>query len=214
MTVSCPVGHSSSTTDYCDQCGRPIEVAAPPLQPSEVLPAVDDEDTSPAPRQEPCPECGAPRSGDDSFCEQCGFDFTAPARVASNGVRWEAVVTADRSQFERFPAAGISFPDDFAEKRFRLDGAEIRIGRSGDRSGEPAPEIDLARMPQDPGISRRHAVLERQEDGSYAVRDVGSTNGTSVNDEPLPGNGNNLVPLADGDRIQIGAWTTITVCAR
>ena len=72
------------------------------------------------------------------------------------------------------------------------------------------PEIDL---PDDPGISHLHAVLEQQGDGRYAVRDLGSTNGTSVNDEPEPVPADEPRPLSDGDRIRVGAWTTLTIRA-
>ena len=211
MTVICPSGHTSSTTDYCDQCGAPLELAAASPQPTQVLPPlIEEADTSPAARQEPCPACGAHRSGDDRYCEGCGHDFLAQPATTE----WEAVAIADRAQFERFAVAGLSFPADYAERRFALHGPEVRIGRSRGRAGEPAPEIDLAGTVEDPGISRLHAVLERQEDGTYAVRDVGSTNGTAVNDDPDPVGIDAAVPLADGDQIRLGAWTTITVKAR
>src|SRR5207253_1944263 len=77
-----------------------------------------------------------------------------------------------------------------------------------------APEIDLAGAHEDPGVSRLHAALERRSDGGYAIRDMGSTNGTTVNDDPAPLARDTAVPLADGDRVRIGAWTTITVRSR
>lgn len=211
MTVVCPSGHLSATTDYCDQCGAPIAVAPTPLQATEVLPVIEEADTSPAARQEPCPACGARRSGDDRHCEGCGHDFLArPATAAA----WEAIASVERGQFERFAVAGLSFPTDYVERRFALEGPELRIGRSRGRADEPAPEIDLAGTPEDPGISRLHAVLERQEDGTYALRDLGSTNGTTLNDDPDPVGADAAVPLVQGDRIRLGAWTTITVRAR
>ena len=76
------------------------------------------------------------------------------------------------------------------------------------------PEIDLAPPPVDPGVSRLHAVLERRRDGACVLRDMGSTNGTFLGDEPAPIPPHTDVPLADGDRIRVGAWTTITVCRR
>ena len=54
-------------------------------------------------------------------------------------------------------------------------------------------------------------MLERQSDGAYAIRDLESTNGTTLNDDPRPVSADSPVRLADGDRIQLGAWTTITV---
>lgn len=211
MTATCPNGHQSATTDYCDQCGAPIAPPSPSPQLTAVLPAVEEIDTSAAAIAEPCPQCGAYRSGDDRYCEGCGHDFLAPP--APPGTSWEAVVAADRHQFERIAPEGVAFPERYAERRFRLDGTALRIGRSRGRPGETVPEIDLAGDPADPGVSRLHAVLERQADGRYAVRDLGSTNGTTVNDDPRPV-GSDAVPLSVGDRIRLGAWTTITLRAR
>ena len=196
MTVVCPRGHQSETTDYCDQCGAPI---------------VEEADTSPAARREPCPACGAPRSGDDRYCESCGHDFLGPARAVAG---WEAIVTADRDQFDRLAVAGVSFPADCPERRFALADGANRIGRSRGQPDEHAPEIDLAGPPVDPGISRLHAVLEGGGEGVYVLRDLGSTNGTMVNDDPVPIAPQTEVPLAEGDRVHVGAWTTITVHKR
>ncbi len=211
MTVVCPRGHSSATADYCDQCGAPISSSPAAAHATEVLPIVEEAETITAARQDPCPACGAQRSGDDRYCEGCGHDFLAPPRASG---AWELVASADRGQFERFAVAGLSFPTDYAERRFALDGPELRIGRSRRRAGEPTPEIDLAGTPEDLGISRMHAVLERQEDGTYAVRDLGSTNGTTVNDQTDRVGTDQAITLAAGDRIRLGAWTTITVRTR
>jgi hypothetical protein len=194
VSVVCPSGHASLTRDYCDQCGAPIAAASAP-------PVLEEVDTSPAALQLPCPTCGAPRSGDDRYCEACGHDLLGPPA-------WEAVVTADRKQFERFAASGLSFPADQVERRILLDSDHVRIGRSRGRPGEIVPEIDLA---DDPGVSHMHAVLERRDDGTYGIRDAGSTNGTTLNDDPSPVSADAAVPLSSGDRIRLGAWTTITV---
>jgi hypothetical protein len=219
MTVVCPAGHESSTTDYCDQCGAPIApepAAAPVGQPTEILAAVSDVDleedtsTSPVVQREPCPACGAARSGDDRYCEQCGHDLLS----APSETQWEAIVNVDRSQFDRSATEGMVFPADGTERRVALDGPEVRIGRRGAGAEDSTPEIDLSVEPADPGVSRRHAVLERQPDGTFSVRDLRSTNGTTVGDDPRPIGVDAVVPLADGDMIRIGAWTTITIRAR
>jgi pSer/pThr/pTyr-binding forkhead associated (FHA) protein len=72
------------------------------------------------------------------------------------------------------------------------------------------PQIDLALHPADRGVSTQHAVLRLRETG-LTITDIGSTNGTSLNgsDDRLPEG--QETPLADGDRIHVGAWTTITV---
>jgi hypothetical protein len=207
MTAVCPNGHVSADLEWCDQCGARMVVA---VGPTVVLPAVEEMDTSPAVLRAPCPSCGAPRSGDDRYCEGCGHDFlTAPETVV-----WEALASADRAQFDRLAPSGLSFPAGSGERRFMLTEAAMRIGRSRGGSASSAPEIDLAGEPEDPGISRLHAVLERQADGSYAVRDLGSTNGTTVNDSGSAVGTDVAVPLGDGDRIRLGAWTTITLRKR
>jgi FHA domain len=204
MTPVCPSGHESQTADYCDQCGARIGGGAV----TAVLPVLDELDTSPSARREPCPACGAGRSGDDRYCESCGHDFESPVPIAP---AWEAVATADRGQFDRLATAGVSFPEGYGERRFPLREGENRIGRSRGHAGEEAPEIDLAIAPADPGISRLHAALERRADGTCVLRDLGSTNGTALNDDPAPVAPNSDVSVSDGDRIHIGAWTTIIV---
>jgi len=46
------------------------------------------------------------------------------------------------------------------------------------------------------------------------VHDAGSTNGTTLNDDPSPVSADAGVPLSHGDRIRVGAGTTITVRTR
>jgi predicted component of type VI protein secretion system len=63
--------------------------------------------------------------------------------------------------------------------------------------------------PADSGVSREHAKLIAGPDGNWSVVDLGSTSGTLVNgSEITPGE---AVPLRDGDRLNLGAWTMITM---
>jgi len=127
---------------------------------------------------------------------------------------WTVVVGADRAYYERVQAvtgpegAAVTFPSYCAERRFQLVGNQMRIGRRSVSRGL-SPEIDLTGPPADPGISRLHAVLIAMPDGGWAVLDPGSANGTLVNGSEI-GVGDQ-VPLHDGDRINLGAWTAITV---
>jgi hypothetical protein len=137
---------------------------------------------------------------------------------SAGGTAWSAVVTADRDYFDRVvaaagpEAAAISFPPYCPERRFLLGmsraGEEKQIGRrSASRGVDPA--IDLTGPPADPGVSRLHAVLIGQADGGWAVLDPGSENGTLLNDKEIPIGV--PVPLHDGDRVHLGAWTAITI---
>jgi pSer/pThr/pTyr-binding forkhead associated (FHA) protein len=127
---------------------------------------------------------------------------------------WTAVVSCDRAYYESVQAASgpdaaaVPFPSYYAERQFRLTGSQMRIGRRSVSRGID-PEIDLTGPPADPGISRLHAVLIAMPDGSWAVLDPGSANGTLVNGTEVPTGVQ--VPLRGGDRINLGAWTAIAV---
>jgi len=139
---------------------------------------------------------------------------TGPVASSYALVTWTAVVSADRAYHESVQAASgpdaasVPFPGYYAERRFRLSGGQMRIGRRSVSRGID-PEIDLTGPPADPGISRLHAVLIAVPDGSWAVLDPGSANGTLVNGTEIPTGVQ--VPLRDGDRVNLGGWTAITV---
>ncbi len=75
-------------------------------------------------------------------------------------------------------------------ERHVLGDGVIRIGR------DARNEIVL----EDGAVSRHHVRLERRGQ-RIVVMDIGSTNGTLLNDEPLAGTG----PLKNGDRLKIGS---------
>jgi hypothetical protein len=219
----CPNGHDSASDDFCDTCGMRISGSPPP----------GGSLSGPASAAEPCPRCGTARSG--QFCEACGHNFADPSFTPSAPAAppppreaalpslssfpypqatWTAVVGADRAYYEQVQAvtgaegAAVAFPSYCAERRFQLVGNQMRIGRRSVSRGL-SPEIDLTGPPADPGISRLHAVLIAVADGGWAVLDPGSANGTLVNGSEI-GTGDQ-VTLHDGDRINLGAWTAITV---
>jgi hypothetical protein len=220
---ACTADHATATGEYCDVCGLRLR-GGPADPPAPAVPA------------EQCARCGAVRDG--RFCEVCGYDSalgpppdTIEAPVSPETAAppenvgppaaapaWTAVVRADRSWFEEVcrrngPDAGtLRFPAFSTERRFVLDGPQMAIGRHS-RSRGITPEIDLSAPPVDPGVSALHALLVRQADGGWEVVDLESTNGTIVGDRPGPIPPNTPVPLADGDVVKLGAWTTITLVA-
>jgi hypothetical protein len=227
VSLLCPDGHDSTTTDYCDVCGARLEDADEP-RPGTADDLGDDNDRNedededePATDQivdraapgdvEECPICATPRSGSLRFCENCGYDFLTGGNAATR-IRWEAVVTADRAYYESLDTGGVEFPSSYAPRRFPLDGDEILIGRrSAGRGIEPS--IDLGGDPRDDAVSHRHAMLRLQADGTYAVVDLGSANGTFVDGSTEPIATDEEIRLRDGSRVHIGAWTMITICA-
>ncbi|GGV02949.1 hypothetical protein GCM10010182_20910 [Actinomadura cremea] len=232
----CPSGHTSQSADFCDLCGSAIGGAAPPG--GADAGASGGSGGAGPDGGTPCPDCGLP--GTDRFCEGCGYDFVAgggrptvepnppspPTPDASSAPNtssaspsqavWTAVVEADREYFnavlaEEGPDSGsLVFPPYAPERRIPLSAGQVRIGRRS--STQPAPpEIDLREPPEDPGVSKIHAVLLGKPDGSWTLVDPGSTNRTYMNGSMDPIPLNTEVPLAEGDRIHVGAWTTITL---
>ena len=212
-TYACPKGHASTTDDFCDTCGAKIGGAAVSTPPS-VSPAIP---AAAAPGGEPCPNCGAPRAGKGRFCEDCGFDHSTGrvptlaqplVAAATSTAQWTATIFADREYFTANAVEGVDFPAQTGERRVPLPAPQVRIGRRSKSKGTD-PEIDLADA--DPGVSHSHALLTLSVDGVWLVSDLGSTNGTYLNDEPKPLTAGQTRSVGDGDRVHVGAWTTITL---
>lgn len=107
--------------------------------------------------------------------------------------------------------AEITFEDEREEQRLRDAGQKglcYLEWASGERKGEKvwldAPRTTLGRRPSNAIVlddrmsSGHHAEVARDLNG-YTVRDMGSTNGTLINGEPLT-----EAPLTHGSRIRIG----------
>jgi hypothetical protein len=129
---------------------------------------------------------------------------------------WTAVIAPDREYFLAMmqrsgpEATGLNLPAYSPEQRLPLTGNQVTIGRRRHSTGE-SPDVDLSVPPEDPGVSHQHAVLVQQPDGSWAVVDQNSTNGTTLNGAEDPIQPYVPVPLQDGDQVHVGAWTTITI---
>jgi hypothetical protein len=201
---SCPAGHDSVTQDYCDVCGVPM-TGDEPLTAAAPEPATE----------QLCVNCGAAREG--RFCEECGHDGAKPIipRQTAGSGEWSALVRADRSWFDEVrqrngpDAKTLEFPEDCPERRVILSGARLAIGRRSLSRGIE-PDIDLSGPPPDPGVSAQHALLLARS-GRWELVDLDSTNGTTLGDATEPVPPNTPVALTHGDRIKLGAWTTITI---
>jgi FHA domain len=176
----------------------PSAVLPPPVSPPPPvsLPPPVSYEPSAAPRAEPAPPAAPPTTPIPSL----------------TGVTWTVLVASDRAYYDRMQARGlgttVGFPAHTSERRVRLAGNQMRVGRRSP-ARDLVPEIDLADRPVDPGVSRLHAVLTLAPDGTWSIHDPGSANGTFVNGRELAIG--ERVTLHEGDRINLGAWTVITM---
>jgi hypothetical protein len=219
---------SPSAAEPCPRCGTPrngqfCEACGYNFAGPRFTPTTASAPPPPAPRayssSQPGPSTGSYSSSQPGRGSGGYSPAQAPPQPSMSSfpypqATWTAVVGADRAYYERVQAvtgpegSAVTFPSYYAERRFQLVGNQMRIGRRSVSRGL-APEIDLTGPPADPGISRLHAVLIATPDGNWAVLDPGSANGTLVNGSEIVAG--DQVPLNDGDRINLGAWTTITV---
>lgn len=192
---------------FCEEDGYDFVLAPEPVPPSGPPPATASfAAASPAARPRAAPAASA-NSGPD------------PGGPASSGTAtgWVVRVEADRRYYATVLAregpdiAAVSFPAYYPSTEIVLSGAEVRIGRRRASGATPPPEIDLGGPPLDPGVSHLHAVLLAQPAGHWAVLDPGSTNGTTINYEDQPIAVDRPVPVAAGDRIHVGAYTTLVI---
>ncbi|MDT7777585.1 MAG: hypothetical protein QOC99_97 [Acidobacteriota bacterium] len=135
-----------------------------------------------------CGFCGKSISSEDVFCPHCGA--RQPIAAASASLR-AARATA------RLVVTGTTELD----VTFLLNKETNLVGRT-DPQSNIFPDIDLSRFDPETKISRRHARIWREGD-TFLLEDLGSVNGTVVNDAVRLGP-RQPRPLANGDRLRLG----------
>jgi pSer/pThr/pTyr-binding forkhead associated (FHA) protein len=136
-----------------------------------------------------------------------------PPEVASTGHSLWAVITADRTFYDRNGVTEVQFPLGAPERAFPIQEERVTIGRHSASRGI-RPTIDLSEPPEDAAVSHGHATLIRQPDGSYVLVDNGSTNGTYLNGSRDPIAPHEPVAVSVGDHFNLGAWTNIRIDER
>ncbi|MGB6455271.1 MAG: DUF3662 and FHA domain-containing protein [Streptosporangiaceae bacterium] len=157
------------------------------------------------------------------YAKEQGYSFVGPVRMRFEGVRdlttgtfriLSGVIrgtTVEDGEIRRpvtdlpQPAGGFrgnprllvsgpdGGPDGGHQRTYEITTPLVILGRGTD--------CDLRLV--DPGVSRHHAEI-RVEDGEVVLVDLGSTNGTFVNGQPV-----RRVPLTDGTRVTLGRTTLV-----
>lgn len=209
-TAQCPNCGASVQVDanFCGQCGCNLRTGAP-------LMAIDDTSV-PAFAIAPLPNSPQPALQHNPV----------GAATASNGHEPDpkAAVATPAPAIENFGAAAIPMGLNFGEPKTQLQQqtarlvhvrtdtaielpqnlSVIHIGKWNDRV---PPDIDISGFPDSEIVSRIHANIRVEGDAHY-IEDVGSSNGTYINNLLLPlGNRHRL---RRGDRISLGKGDRVT----
>jgi len=164
-----------------------------------------------------CPSCGASIQSDATFCGQCGSNL-APVTdepditIAQTGPVAtpppppvapvaKTPVTATRLQTQLARLLHVQ-TNTLLELPAQLN--VIHIGKPNDQI---PPDVDVSGFPDSDVVSRIHADI-RIEAGVYYIEDIGSSNGTYVNHNPLPPGDRHR--LRTGDRIALGKGDKVT----
>ena len=140
-----------------------------------------------------CGFCGGRIAADDVFCAHCG------ARQPLAGVGSSAMLHASRPT-AKLVVSGTTELD----ASFILQKDSNLLGRT-DPHSNIFPEIDLSRFDPETKVSRRHARIWLEGE-TFLVEDLGSVNGTVINDSVR------LAPrqprvLDSGDKLRVGETT-------
>ena len=140
-----------------------------------------------------CGFCGGRIAADDVFCAHCG------ARQPLAAVGASAMLHTSRPT-AKLVVAGTTELD----ASFILQKESNLLGRT-DPHSNIFPEIDLSRFDPETKVSRRHARIWLEGE-TYLVEDLGSVNGTVINDSVR------LAPrqprvLDSGDKLRVGETT-------
>ncbi|MFE7575971.1 FHA domain-containing protein [Streptomyces sp. NPDC057521] len=148
-----------------------------------------------------CPHCGAPvPAPTNQVCVVCqrmlgdaGLSHTAGSgehAVAVQGTRRDIITAVLRIRF------GVV-------ERVVMPGSTLLLGRA------PAARTTRGLLERYDNVSRQHATVGLEPDGTAWVRDEHSTNGTFVNSNPISAGAR--TPLRDGDALRLAADCTLAI---
>ncbi|MEU9853539.1 FHA domain-containing protein [Streptomyces sp. NPDC047974] len=150
----------------------------------------------------PCPHCGAPVPVPTNrvcvVCQRLLGEPARPPRTADAAGAGAGPLATRRD----LPTAVLRIRFG-TEERSLTPGSTLLLGRA------PAARAAHELLARYDNVSRRHATVGLEPDGSAWVRDEHSTNGTFLNGSPVgPGA---RTPLQDGDVLRLAADCTLVV---
>ena len=138
-----------------------------------------------------CPVCSVMNAAGANFCVACGAELPEPEEVTTGVFQQVGVDVAGPGEVGQL----IVTRGSMASARFALGDDLTTIGRH--------PDSDI--ILDDVTVSRRHAEVRREE-GQYLLSDVGSLNGTYLDNERIES-----AMLREGAQVQIGKFHMVFV---
>ncbi len=200
----CGTLHELASGKFCEICGynfstgghgelpvAPViaPVIKPVIKPVIAPVTVNPNEAAPLPDQGATVKQNAPMSASSD-------------RTAVRSITWAVEITIDPTL--RHPDS----PEPPAQQApiiLDLEKTNTLVGRN---SQMRAIHPDIA-LDWDDAVSHRHALINRQPDGQLTVRDIGSSNGTSINKIEIAPMVD--ITLNDGDAITLGHWTKLKI---
>lgn len=161
-----------------------------------------------------CSHCGAALPIDAKFCGQCGENLVAAEALLGEGTGWVALdnpaesssVTSGGGPQTRLQPQTVTLLHLQTNTVIELTPhlSVIHIGKPNQRV---PPEIDVSSFPNADIVSRVHAAIGA-EGAHFYIEDVGSSNGTYVNNVLLLPQERHRLQV--GDRITLGKGDLMT----
>jgi pSer/pThr/pTyr-binding forkhead associated (FHA) protein len=158
-----------------------------------------------------CNVCGNDNQPGSLYCANCGSMLLDRQQVEQSFIDISSLETLNNFRRGKTRESLVIRGDGTAQVVFVIPSSgrrvalelngPIQVGRA-DATNEIEPDLDLTvDHGQNHGVSRKHAVVKVGNQGISLV-DLGSTNGTVLNNRRLPPN--EPYPLNDGDIISFG----------
>jgi len=197
-TISCPNCGTSVQSDasYCGNCGfdlRSVTHDSPMLEhPDSFTPA--PEETAPEPAE--TPEL-------NNLALVAETSDTKPGTEDEDLILVESAPTPHKTQLQVIAASLLHI-----QTNIKLElPTNLQVIHLGKPNNMIPPDIDVSGFPDSDIVSRVHADI-RFEGDAYYFEDTGSSNGTSVDNTPLPAGKRHR--LRAGDRISLGKGDKVT----
>jgi hypothetical protein len=200
---------------YCEDCGAKLVVShamaggssappppppPPPVQAVEPgpVPVVSTPAVTPSGASLQCPSCGADNPASEAYCVDCGANLGGSAASPPVPVVTPPLVTPVAPLQPVVAVARLTLAN--GQKTYSLDKEITTMGRRSP-ADQIEPDIDLTDDDPESYVSRRHAQIHRNDD-QYVFEDVGSSNGSFINNTKVTAGVQQV--LKDADRVRLG----------